>query len=125
MGDIDHQWGSDLCFGATGDIAVVSGAAMSQERILRRLLTNPFDYIWHTTYGAALASFVGEPANVNRIQAVVRSQIFKEVTVAREPEPTINVTISPGGSAGDVYVQISYFDSATAQTQALSFSVGL
>jgi len=124
MGDIDHQWGSDLSFGPTGDIAVVSGSAMGQQRVLRRLLTNPLDYIWQPAYGAGLAEFVGEPANPSRIQAVIRGQIFKEATVARSPEPTISVNINPGDSTGDVYVQVLYVDSTTEQTQVLSFSVG-
>jgi hypothetical protein len=124
VGDIDHQWGSDLGFGPTGDIAVVSGAAAGQERVLRRLLTNPLDYIWQPTYGAGLATFVGEPASVTRIQSVIRGQIFKESTVMRDPEPTITVTISPGGSTGDVYVQILYVDATSGQTQMLTFSVG-
>lgn len=124
MGDIDHQWGSDLSFGPTGDIAIVSGAAVGQERVLRRLLTNPLDYIWQPSYGAGLAAFVGGPANNTRIQSVVRGQIFKEATVARDPEPTINVAIDPGGSTGDVYLQVLYVDAPTGQTQALTFSIG-
>ncbi|HUB48679.1 MAG TPA: hypothetical protein VMB73_27185 [Acetobacteraceae bacterium] len=124
MGDVDHQWGSDLSFGPTGDVAVVSGAAMGQERVLRRLLTNPLDYIWQPTYGAGLAAFVGSPTNSTRIQSVIRSQIFKETTVARDPEPTINISINPGGSTGDVYVQVFYVDAPTGQTQVMTFSVG-
>jgi len=124
MGDIDHQWGSDLSFGPTGDIALVSGSAMGQERVLRRLLTNPLDYIWQPAYGAGLATFVGEPATATRIQAVIRSQIFNESAVAKDPEPTINITIDPGGSMDDVYVQVLYVDAITRQTQVLTLSVG-
>jgi len=124
MGDIDHQWGSDLSFGPTGDISLVSGSAMGQERVLRRLLTNPLDYIWQPAYGAGLATFVGEPATATRIQAVIRSQIFNESAVARDPEPTINITIDPGGSMDDVYVQVLYVDAITGQTQVLTLSVG-
>ncbi|HUN43480.1 MAG TPA: hypothetical protein VMU81_24560 [Acetobacteraceae bacterium] len=124
MVDIDHQWGSDLGFGPTGDIAIVSGSAMGQERVLRRLLTNPLDYIWQPAYGAGLAAFVGQPANTTRIKSVIRSQIFNESTVARDPEPTINVIVNPGGLTGDVYVRVSYVDTTTGQTQVVTFSVG-
>ena len=124
MSDVDHQWGSDLSFGPSGDLAVVSGSAAGQERVLRRLLTNRLDYIWQPHYGAGLATFVGEPTDSVRIRSVIRSQIFNESVVARDPEPTINVTVNPGGLMGDVYVQILYVDAGTGQTQVLSFFVG-
>jgi hypothetical protein len=124
MADIDHQWGSDLSFGSTGDIAAVIGSALGQQRVLRRLLTNPLDYIWQITYGAGLAGFIGQPTNTLQIRATIRSQIFKEQAVAQNPEPTISVTVDPGGATGDVYVQVLYVDSQTGQTQVLSFTVG-
>lgn len=124
MADIVHQWGSDLALGPTGDLAVVAGPALSQQRVLRRLLTNPLDYIWQPTYGAGLAGFIGQPANTLQIRATIRSQIFKEAAVARDPEPTIDVMLCPGGAIGDVYVHILYGDAPTGQTQVLTFSVG-
>jgi len=123
MADIAHQWGSDLGFGPTGDLAVVAGSALGQQRVLRRLLTNPLDYIWQPTYGAGLAGFIGQPANALQIRATIRSQIFMEAVVAQNPEPTVNVTLNPAGAAGDVYVNILYVDAQTGQTQVLTFSV--
>jgi hypothetical protein len=124
MADISHQWGSDLTTGPTGDLAVATGAALGQQRVLRRLLTNPGDYIWQSDYGAGLARFIGLPGNVLAIRAVVRSQIFKEAAVARSPEPVIDVTLDPSGAAGTVYVHVRYVDADSGQTQILSFSVG-
>ena len=123
MSDISHQWGADLSIGPTGDIAVVTGSALGHQRVLRRLLTNLLDYIWQPNYGAGLAGFVGQPANGAQIRAVIRSQIFKEAVVATSPEPTIGVTVNPGGAAGDIYVYITYADATTGTTQTLSFSV--
>jgi hypothetical protein len=123
MFDIAHQWGSDLELGPTGDLAVVTGPTLGQQRVLRRLLTNLLDYIWQPAYGAGLAGFIGQPANSLQIRATIRSQIFKESAVAQNPEPTIDVTVSPGGAAGDVYVYILYADAQTGQTQVLTFSV--
>ncbi len=123
MTDAAHQWGSDLSIGAGGDIATVAGAVLGQQRVLRRLLTNPGDYIWQLDYGAGLARFIGQPANPSQIRAVIRSQIFKEAAVARQPEPVIEVQVAPGGSAGAVYVDIRYVDSESSQTQIISFSV--
>ena len=121
MADTTHQWGGDLAPSPTGDIATAIGPMQTQQRVLKRLLTNPGDYIWHPGYGAGLASFVGQPASTSRIAAVVRSQIFKEAAVARTPEPVIDVQQD---HAGTVYVHIRYADTATGETQILSFSAG-
>jgi hypothetical protein len=119
MPDLLHQFGSDLSVGPTGDLAAVSGVALGQQRVLRRLLTNPGDYIWHRSYGAGLGRFVGQTADLQRIHAVVRSQIFKEPAVARSPEPVIDVKAD---LAGRIYVYIQYTDALSEHTQVLSFS---
>ena len=62
MHDIAHQWGSDLLTSSVGDLASVSGPLLGQQRVLRRLLTNPGDYIWQLDYGAGLARFIEELA---------------------------------------------------------------
>ncbi len=122
MQDAALLWGQDIGANSVGDIALASGTVLGQQRVLRRLLTNPGDYVWDTAYGAGLAQFVGTPCNVASIRATIRSQIFKEVCVARLPEPVIDVTSASNGS---VYVQIRYVDSASGTTQLLSFSVGV
>jgi phage baseplate assembly protein W len=121
MSDVWHQFGADLSVGPTGDLASVTGTALGQQRVLRRLLTNPGDYVWQPTYGAGLAQFIGSPASADQIRAVIRSQIFKESGVARSPEPLIDVQVE---TAGTVYVHIRYADAATGGTQTLSFSIG-
>jgi phage baseplate assembly protein W len=121
--DLSHQWGTDLTVGPTGDVALVTGAVFGQQRVLRRLMTNPGDYIWQIDYGAGLAKFIGQPGNASQIEAVIRSQIFKEPAVARTPEPDITVQFDPTSSTGTVYVQIRYVDAPTGQTQVLSFSM--
>ncbi len=123
MADVFHQWGSDLIVGPTGDIATIDGSLSGQQRVLRRLLTNPGDYIWQLDYGAGLARFIGQPANPLQIRAVIRSQIFKEAVVARQPEPLINVQVAPSGASGTIYVYIRYVDTESSQTQTVSFSV--
>ena len=121
MPDLYHPYGGDLAVGPGGDLAAVSGTLLGQQRVLRRLLTNPGDYLWNPSYGAGLAQFVGQPADPARIRSVIRSQIFQESAVARQPEPTIGVQAAPDGS---VTVQVLYADSTTGQTQVLSFTVG-
>lgn len=124
MPDLSHQWGSDLSIGSTGDLATVTGPSLGQQRLLRRLLTNPGEYIWQPGYGAGLARFIGQPTNPLQIQALIRSQIFRESAVARTPEPIIDVSVSPGEAEGTVYVYIRYQDAPSGQTQVLSFPVG-
>ena len=119
--DAGLVWGSDLSPGPTGDIAVASGTMLGQQRVLRRLLTNPGDYIWQLSYGAGLAQFVGRPVDVPAIRAAVRSQIFKEAAVSRTPEPSVDVQAANDGS---VLVQIRYVDSAAGTTQVLSLQIG-
>jgi len=124
MPDLSHQWGSDLSAGATGDLVTSEGSLLGQQRLLRRLLTNPGDYIWQLDYGAGLSRFIGLPGNALQIRALIRSQIFKEPIVARDPEPVINVDLSAEAMSGLAYVQIRYVDASTGETQILSFSVG-
>lgn len=120
MQDASHLFGGDLAQSAIGDVLLANGTVLGQQRILRRLLTNPGDYIWQPGYGAGLAQFVGMPGAAAQISAVIRGQIFKESAVARTPEPVIDVQADPTGL---VYVLIRYADATTGQTQILSFSV--
>ena len=122
MADVAHQWGSDLMPSPTGDLAAAFGTVLGQQRVLRRLLTNPGDYIWQPDYGAGLARFIGQPANELQIAAVVRSQIFKELVVARNPEPLIEARVD--SASGVVVVDVRYADAVTGETQVLSFIVG-
>jgi hypothetical protein len=114
-------WNADLSASPVGDLELATGTNLSQQRVLRRLLTNAGDYLWHADYGAGLGGLVGQTINVNAIRALIRSQIFKEASVARLPEPAIDVSAS-GGNA--VYVDIRYVEATTGTTQVLSFSVG-
>lgn len=121
MADIALVFGADLAPGATGDLATVRGTEWGRQRVLRRLLTNPGDYIWQPTYGAGLGRFVGQPVSAAQIRAVVRGQIFKEAAVSRSPEPVIDVAVDPTGVAS---VSISYADARTGEPQLLTFSIG-
>ena len=121
MPDISHIYGADIAAGPTGDLAVADGTVLGQQRVLRRLLTNPGDYIWNLDYGAGLAQFVGQPARAAQIRALIRRQIFRESVVARTPEPAIDVSFDGHGT---LFVDIRYADATSGQTQVLAFSVG-
>jgi len=118
--DISHFMGQDVALGPTGDIAMVSGSEQTKQRLLRRLLTNPGDYIWQPQYGAGLPRFIGQPVSVPEIEAVIRAQVALEATVAQIPEPIITVQDNRDGS---VFATITYAEAANGSTQTLEVSV--
>ena len=120
MADLALQFGGDLSVGPTGDVAVVDGAALTQQRILRRLLTNSGDYIWQLGYGAGLGQFVGQPGAPTAITGVAQIQVLQEAAVARTPAPFITTTVDPSGTAT---LTLRYADAATGQTNLLSFTL--
>lgn len=119
MKDLYHFIGDDLMASATGDLQSVDSAVKGQQRILRRLLTNPGTYIWHPEYGAGLPSYVGGLIDVPKIRALIRGQMLLEEAVAKTPEPVIDLEVIPEGLSA----QIQYVDAVTKTTQVLSFSV--
>lgn len=121
MTDISHEMGFDLAWSPTGDIAAVDGTDWGRQRVLRRLLTNPGDYLWHLAYGAGLAAMVGQPANATRMGAIARAQMMQEEAVARRPMPMADVNVNPNGT---VTMSIRYADGATGESQLLSVPVG-
>lgn len=119
MPDLSQLWGEDLSVSASGDIATIDGDDLTTQRILRRLMTAPGDYIWNPTYGAGLPQRVGGPDDVPLITSIIRSQIALEATVARAPAPTITVTEILNG----VSVYIKFYSAVTGQQQTLSFDI--
>ena len=116
MADLAHVFGSDLTIDAAGNLALSDGAQATKERILRRLLTNSTDYLWHLEYGAGLAALIGQPSNIGTITAIVRQQMRLESSVVQTPPPTVSV-VSAANDA--VIVNIAYIDADTGETQTL------
>ena len=116
MPDASLTWGGDLAPGPTGDLASISGPALGRQRVLRRLLTNPGDYVWQSDYGAGLARFIGQPASHAAIRAAIRAQIFREPAVARQPEPVIDIASGPPGTLS---ITVSYVDAGSAEPVSL------
>lgn len=122
INDLDQNFGSDLTLSAISDLQSVSGLVRSQQRVLRRLLTNPGDYIWHPDYGAGLPSFVGQYLSSSRfdeIKSLILSQIYLEDSVAKTPEPEILLQTIQSG----LFVQINYTENASRQPVVLTFEV--
>lgn len=116
MADIFHQFGGDLQISASGDLLLAGGPEVTLQRVLRRLLTNPGDYLWQLEYGAGLRQMVGQNPSLTGIQNIIRSQIFQEETVAPAPEPVITATQD---AAGNVTAFIQYMDAVTGLVRTI------
>lgn len=119
LADIDHYWGADVNLSPTGDLARALRGLRSKQRVIRRLMTNPGDYIFHPDYGAGLPALVGSNATPDEIRALIRQQMKLEDSVAQVPEPDIAVSIITNGLA----VSISYLTLPDRQPVPLSFDV--
>ena len=121
-GDVDHWMGSDVNLSNTNDLGTVISGTKSQQRILRRLLTNPLDYKWHTGYGAGVLQHVGDTDfNLPTIEGLIISQVRLEPGVAQSPPPSVTFDIQ----GDDVTANIEYTDTATNSRQFLAFTVSL
>lgn len=124
LADLDQYIGADLTVSGSGDLGTSTGTLRGQQRVLRRLLTNPGDYIFHPDYGAGLPRYVGETADVPKITALIRGQMLLEDAVARTPAPVISVRQVAGADGGGFAVSIRYVDAPSGQPVTLSFNVG-
>lgn len=122
MADLDLDWGGDLALTADGDLALVDGDDMVQQRIIRRLLTAVNGYVWHPEYGAGLPQRIGRVARARDIQALVRASIALEETVAKTPVPLITVN-QDTTVLGLFLIGITYTDAATGTSVSLSFEL--
>jgi len=120
MPDLSASWGADLSVGPTGDLATVDGIDLATQRVIRRLLTNPGDLWFHPEYGAGLPALIGQAVPVAKITGLIRSQLFLEASVARDPDPVISVTPYPSGAFA---VSITYWAASNGAPQLLAFTV--
>lgn len=119
LSDVGHWYGGDLLLSPTGDLALATRTDRSRQRVLRRLMTAPGDYLAHPLYGAGLPLEVGENFEAARIRGNMRSQMALEASVQSTPEPSIKlVQITNGISA-----EISYTVAPERLPAALSFDV--
>lgn len=119
MPDLAHFYGNDINVAANGDLLTADGDGLTTQRVLRRLLTNPGDYLWHPEYGAGLPSYIGRAVPTSTIVGVIRSQLFQEPGVARSPDPQISVKPIPSGYA----INIKLWGASSGAPQLLSFDL--
>ncbi|AVA33372.1 phage tail protein [Cupriavidus metallidurans] len=119
LNDINHWVGGDIATSATGDLGTANGDLRTQQRIVRRLVTNPGDYIFHPDYGAGLPAKIGQTLDIQALRGLIRSQVLMEEGVAQSPEPQIDVSAITNG----VSVHILYTSSVTRRPVSLNFNV--
>jgi len=117
-------WGGDLSVGPAGDINIAPAQSEVGQRIIRRLLTNPGDYIWHTSYGAGLGDYVGEPYVSGAIEGTILSQLQQETLVAKNPTPTVNCDASASGAESSISVNIQYQISGSSSGNSVALELG-
>jgi hypothetical protein len=119
MSDISLEWATDLSAGSSGDLALVGGSDQTNQRVVRRLLTNPGDYIWNLSYGAGLGTFIGSITTPQDIEAVITNQILLEPTVPSTPAPNVAVQILDV-VGGYTVAQITYSDPSSDSSVRLN-----
>ncbi len=117
MADLYLDWGGDFALSPTGGLALVDGTKLTQQRIIRRLLTILGAYIWHPTYGASVPIRIGDNLDEQLIRSVITSQIMLESSVAPYPVPQITLRPIYDG----VSVTIVYADAQSGEQLTLSF----
>jgi hypothetical protein len=118
--EVSHLFGDDIDLSAAGDLATVDGLSLSQQAILRRLLTNPLALPFAPTYGAGLGAFVGSTVNTSLIQGLIAQQMLLEQDVDQTTPPNVAVSYSPGG---EVAVMIQYV-AISSGSSVLGFQLG-
>ena len=121
--EISQNFGNDISLNSSGDIQQSSKTDLANQSIIRRLLTNPGEYIWHPTYGAGIGRFVGEnlsSENFDNIKNIITSQMLMESTVAQFPLPKITLS-STNGTV--LICDITYYDAILKNPETISFKV--
>lgn len=119
LNDLNHWVGDDITTSPTGDLGVATADLRTQQRIVRRLVTNPGDYIFHPDYGAGLPQLIGQPLDIGAVRGLIRSQVKQEDGVAQTPEPQVDVAPITNG----VSVHIIYTSAITRRPVTLQFNV--
>lgn len=123
LSDINQIFSSDLSVSNKGSLATVDTTQRGQQRVLRRLLTNPGEYIFHPEYGAGLPQWIGRTADLGEMRALIRGQMLLEPSVAKSPESQVTVAPIPNASGGGFAVSIKYQDADTSAPVSLNFNV--
>lgn len=119
MPDIAHYWGEDVTPASDGDFLSSAAVNEANERVLRRLLTAPGDYVWHPAYGAGLPQEIGQLVDVRRIEGIVLQHLALESAVSQAVNPKVTVKSITNG----VHLHIEYTIAASQERALLQFGL--
>ena len=119
MYDLYHYVGTDLSVSPSGDLLTVTDSERRKQKILRRLITNPGELVFHPEYGAGLGQKVGDHVNVAEWTALILGQMKLEDSVARIPEPVVTLATIDNG----VNVDVKYNDAISGTPEFLNFDI--
>jgi len=121
--ELYQNYGFDLQLLPNAQLELVDNGLETQQRILRRLMTNPGAYLFAPDYGAGLGLYIGQNlsnALEHQIKGVITRQMFLENTVVQSPPPKIS--LSQNGT--QLTVSITYIAKSSGNVYTLSFTVG-
>jgi hypothetical protein len=116
--DASHVWGGDLALAPGGDLLAVEGTAEGQQRVMRRVLTLPGNYIWQPEYGAGAPAMIGSTKTPKEVEGALRAQLLQEAAVAPNPPPVVQAIPIPNGQS----VKIEWVDQFTGEPAVLAFN---
>lgn len=126
--DIYQEYGNDLVVDDNGDLLSADDAELSNQRIIRRLLTtprsvvNPPDYLDHPDYGAGTPFFIGQPNTpevMEKIKGIMISQMYLEDSVSQNPQPEIEFNFS----GEHLNCTIAYTNLLTNSQEVINFTI--
>lgn len=123
MFDISWQYGEDIQTTIQGDFQPVGGIAQTNQRVAKRLLTNPGAVLHHPDYGVGLPKWIGSALSEQRyrsLEADIRQALGLEASVAKTPRPTINFQLSTDQSL--IGISITYYNVVEQKTAIIEFT---
>lgn len=123
--DLHLEWSGDIQLAANGDLQLVDESELTRQRVLRRLLTSPGDYIWAMGYGAGLGRLIGTPIDIRAVEAMVRLQMRHEMSVLQSPPPTVRGPHAKGLGAGTFTLSVEYKEVESGSTQSMTLDLAV
>lgn len=119
--DAFQVYGGDLSLNASNtDIAVATDFVEGRQRVIRRILTFPTNYIFDPTYGGGAPELIGTTTQPKTVEATMLAQMLQEQAVSQNPPPSVVVTQPV---INTTQVNISYTDAQTGDGVLLGVSL--
>lgn len=120
--DTYHYYGSDWQLSSNNDLLKTYHPEEGSQRLIRRILTVPGQYVWHPDYGVGAGQYIGNglsDRDLNRLKALIIAQIYQESFVGRTPPAEINLTRQDRG----LLCVIKYYDIVIEDYQVVNFTI--